>query len=71
MSNKSAGRLVPDPEVCRRYGIHPTTLGNWDKNPALDFPKPVRINNRKYRPESELDRFDRARAAQRETDPTP
>ena len=68
---KSARRLVPDPEVCRRYSVHATTLYNWDKNPDLGFPKPIRINNRKFRDEAELDKFDRARAAERETDPAP
>jgi hypothetical protein len=51
--------------VCARYDIHTTTLRNWDLNPDLDFPKPVRINGRKYRNEAELDQFDRARAAER------
>ena len=60
-------RLIPDPEVCRRYSVHPTTLYNWDKHPALGFPKPIRINKRKFRDEAELDKFDRARAAERST----
>jgi predicted DNA-binding transcriptional regulator AlpA len=65
MQQKSKRRLMPDAEVCRRYGVHASTLYNWDKNEALRFPKPVRINNRKFRDEAELDQFDRARAAER------
>ena len=64
---KSARRLIPDPKVCQRYGVHPSTLYNWDKDPKLNFPKPVRINKRKFRDEGELDEFDAARAAERET----
>jgi predicted DNA-binding transcriptional regulator AlpA len=64
---KASRRLVPDSEVCARYGVHISTLYNWDRNPALDFPKPIRINKRKFRDERELDAFDRARAAERQT----
>ena len=59
-------RLIPDPEVCRRYSVHSSTLRNWDNDPDLNFPKPIRINKRKFRDEAELDKFDRARAAERE-----
>ena len=64
---KSKPAPIPDPEVCRRYGIHTSTLYNWDKDPELGFPKPVRINNRKFRDEDELDNSIAARAAERET----
>ena len=64
---KSNRRLVPDAEVCARYRIHVSTLRNWDLNPALSFPKPVRINGRKFRDEAELAEFDKARAAERDT----
>jgi predicted DNA-binding transcriptional regulator AlpA len=65
-ATKSGRRLVPDAEVCSRYGIHVSTLRNWDLNAALNFPKPIRINNRKFRDEAELAQFDRTRAAERE-----
>lgn len=71
MSNKPARTLIPDPQVARQYSVHYTTLANWDKDPDLGFPKPVRIKKRKYRDEAELKEFDRARAAERETDPGP
>jgi hypothetical protein len=64
---KVSRRLVPDAEVCRRYNVHTSTLRNWDLNPAMGFPKPIRINNRKFRDEAELDRFDAERAAERLT----
>ena len=63
---KTNRRLVPDPRVCDRYSIHISTLANWDKNQKLGFPKPIRINGRKFRDEKELDEFDRRRAAERD-----
>jgi hypothetical protein len=70
-AQKSTRRLLPDAKVCERYGIHVSTLNNWDHNPALRFPGPIRINKRKYRDEEELDAFDQARAAERETAANP
>jgi predicted DNA-binding transcriptional regulator AlpA len=66
MKDKSR-RLLPDSEVCKRYGVVPYTLWRWDnEQPELGFPKPVRINKRKYRFEDELDEFDARRAAERD-----
>jgi predicted DNA-binding transcriptional regulator AlpA len=62
---KKSRRLIPDAQVRDRYGVHISTLYNWDRDPKLGFPKPIRINNRKFRDEAELDQFDRARAAKR------
>ena len=45
------------------------TLWRWDnEQPELGFPKPVRINKRKYRFEDELDEFDARRAAERDVE---
>ena len=62
-------RLIPDSEVCRRYGVVPFTLWRWDRDPELNFPRPARINGRKYRFEHELDEFDARRAAERDARP--
>jgi hypothetical protein len=44
-------------------------LWRWDnEQPELGFPKPVRINKRKYRFEDELDEFDARRAAERDVE---
>src|SRR6516164_438773 len=53
-------RLLPDREVAARYGVTTRTLWRWDHRPQLGFPRPIRINGRKYRRECELDEFDRA-----------
>ena len=69
MKDKSK-RLIPDSEVCRRYGVVAYTLWRWDHDPDFDFPKPIRINGRKYRVEDELDQFDAKRAAERDAGPS-
>jgi hypothetical protein len=69
--SKVSGRLIPDAQVCARYNIHVSTLANWDKDPALRFPKPIRINKRKFRDENELAEFDKACAAARQKITTP
>ena len=56
-------RLLPDPVVCRRYEVTAMTIWRWDHDPELGFPKPIRIKRRKYRYESELEAFERGRAA--------
>jgi hypothetical protein len=53
-------KLIPDPEVWKRYGVTPMTGWRWDHDPTLNFPKPVRIRGRKYRDADELDAFDEA-----------
>jgi predicted DNA-binding transcriptional regulator AlpA len=58
MSLATERRWVPDPQVCKRYGISAMTLWRWDRNSELAFPKPMVVNRRKYRDEAELDAFD-------------
>jgi hypothetical protein len=67
MSKTAGRRLIPDKEVSLRYGKHVSTLKNWDQNPTLGFPKPIYINGRRHRDADELDAFDRARAAERQS----
>jgi predicted DNA-binding transcriptional regulator AlpA len=58
-------RLIPDPEVQRRYGKVASTFWRWDRDPNSRFPKPIIINGRKYRDSEELDAFDRMLEAER------
>ena len=51
-------KFLPDSKVCDRYHVCSSTLYRWDRDPELKFPKPIRINGRKYRDEAELDAFD-------------
>jgi predicted DNA-binding transcriptional regulator AlpA len=55
--------LLPDPQVAARYGINPRTLYRWDEQPTLGFPRPLRINHRKYRRIAELESWERSRVA--------
>jgi predicted DNA-binding transcriptional regulator AlpA len=40
--------LLPGPRVDARYGISAMTRWRWQRNRALDFPKPLKINGRCY-----------------------
>ena len=57
-----ARRFLRGPEVDARYGISPMTRWRWQRNPKLNFPKPIVINGRKYWRELALEEFERARA---------
>jgi predicted DNA-binding transcriptional regulator AlpA len=52
-------KLVPDPEVCREFGISAMTLWRWDRDPELGFPPPVKIRKRKFRHRSAIEEFKR------------
>jgi predicted DNA-binding transcriptional regulator AlpA len=54
-------RYLPDPQVCARYQISSMTLWRWDHDPAMNFPPPLRINNRKYRDIDALEAWERSR----------
>ena len=60
---KTTRRYLPDPQVCKRYKVTGMTLWRWDHDPELGFPKPIRINRRKYRDHAELEAWERERAA--------
>jgi hypothetical protein len=55
--------LLPDSLVAARYRVDPRTIARWDLRPELDFPRPVRINTRKYRSIEALELWERKRAA--------
>jgi hypothetical protein len=57
---------VTSKKVCERYGgISSMTLWRWERDPRLNFPKPMVVNGRKLYGEPELDEFD-AEQRQRE-----
>ena len=47
--------LVPDPQVCREFGVCSMTLWRWDRDPTLNFPPPVKIRKRNYRSRRRLE----------------
>jgi len=50
------------PQVLRRYSISDMSLHRWLKSPDLAFPRPIKINRRRYFREAELVAWERARA---------
>jgi hypothetical protein len=57
--------LKPDLKVCLELGIGLSTLKRWEKDPKLNFPACIRINNRNFRDSDKLAEFvaERARAS--------
>jgi hypothetical protein len=56
------GPYHPARKVCDRYDIVDRTLDRWIADPAMDFPRPLIINNRRYFSEPELIAWERRRA---------
>ena len=54
--------LVPDPVVCKEFGVTSMTLYRWDHDPAkhaLGWPPKVQIGTRNYRNRKQLEAFKR------------
>jgi predicted DNA-binding transcriptional regulator AlpA len=62
MSATDNQKLIPDPQVAKDVGRTLRTLARWDKDPELNFPKPVVIRGRKYRRADELAAWSREQA---------
>lgn len=57
----NSGSLIPASQACARYNIVTRTLGRWLQNDALDFPRPVVINGRRYFREKLLEEWEKNR----------
>jgi hypothetical protein len=55
--------LLPDSQVAERYKVDPRTTARWDQRTELNFPRAIRINQRKYRSIEQLENWERERAA--------
>jgi hypothetical protein len=55
--SKETEELVPDPQVCREFGITLMTLWRWDHDEALKFPAAIQIRKKNYRSRRELEEF--------------
>jgi predicted DNA-binding transcriptional regulator AlpA len=62
---ETESKFLPTRQVCARYGISDRTIARWERDPDLQFPKPLVINGRKFYSENALTAFDRAQVAQR------
>jgi hypothetical protein len=56
-------QLLPARAVQARYQIVDRTLDRWLANPELGFPRPITVNKRRYFRVSDLEAWERERAA--------
>lgn len=56
-------RYLSGPRVDERYDISPMTRWRWQRSAALQFPSPITINGRKLWRLSDLEKWERSRAA--------
>lgn len=59
------GPLLPTRLVLARYHIVDRTLDRWLADPALEFPRPLVVNKRRFFRERELVDWERQRARRR------
>src|SRR6516164_7312282 len=62
LNPKIAARL-PTGAVAARYGVTPRSVDRWWKNPDLNFPQPLIVNERKYWSATDLEIWERQRIA--------
>jgi predicted DNA-binding transcriptional regulator AlpA len=49
--------LIPDPQVCREFGVSAMTLWRWERDPDLNFPTRITVRRRNYRSRQEIEKF--------------
>jgi hypothetical protein len=57
------GPYLPAKKVLERYEITDRTLDRWLADTAMNFPRPLVINHRRYFSEPELTEWERKRAS--------
>ena len=57
-------KFLSGPEVDKRYGRSAQTRWRWCRDPALGFPKPIRIKNRLFFRLRDLVEWERRMASQ-------
>ena len=56
--SKEHDELVPDKQVRKECGgVCRMTVFRWERDPELQFPPPIKINDRKYRSRILLEQF--------------
>ena len=56
-------RYLPGPKVAARYDVTAMSIYRWERDPRLNFPRPIRIGRRKFWDEAELEVWERSRAS--------
>jgi hypothetical protein len=59
------GIRLPARQVWTRFGVTDRTLDRWLANSALNFPRPLVINRRRYFLLDEIEEWERAQARRR------
>ena len=49
--------LIPTTTVCQQLRVCAKTLERWEKDPSLNFPKPIRIKTRRYWVEGDIQKW--------------
>jgi hypothetical protein len=60
---EDTGPKLPTVKVAARYGVTTRSIERWEEDPELRFPRPLRINQRKYWSLTALESWERQRAA--------
>jgi predicted DNA-binding transcriptional regulator AlpA len=58
--------LLPATPTRKRYGVSDMTLWRWENDADLGFPKPIRINGRRYWRIADLQAFEARQASKQE-----
>jgi predicted DNA-binding transcriptional regulator AlpA len=53
--------LIPKPAIARELGVSSRTVSRWMADPALEFPRPIRLRNRLYFARTALEEWKTAR----------
>jgi predicted DNA-binding transcriptional regulator AlpA len=53
--------LIPKPAIARELGVSSRTVSRWMADPAIAFPRPIRLRNRLYFARSALEAWKSAR----------
>lgn len=59
--NTTQTDLIPKPAIARELGVSSRTVSRWMADPALAFPRPIRLRNRLYFPRPALEEWKTAR----------
>ena len=65
-TSKPDEELLPAASTRNRYRVSDMTLWRWENDPDLDFPKPIRINGRRYWRIADLQAFETRHASKQE-----
>jgi predicted DNA-binding transcriptional regulator AlpA len=50
-------KWLTGPQVMAHFSVCDTTLFRWQRDPAVDFPRPMIIRRRRYWRESDIERW--------------